>query len=209
MKHEWRKHEKELYLPKAKPVFIDVPALKFFTIKGTVNPNDEKFGDYIAALYAVAYGVRMSYKWGNPPKNYNEYTVYPLEGVWDLIDHAKSVTGSVDKDNLSFELMIRQPDFVTPELAIDILEIAKKKKPNPLLEHVEFKVIEEGPSIQMLHLGSYDNEPESFNIMKGFADEQGYTRTSMTHREIYLTDARKTVPEKQKTVLRFMAKKGV
>lgn len=207
MKHEWRKHEKSLYLPKAKPIVVNVPPLKFFTIKGSVNPNDQAFGDYIAALYAVSYGVRMSYKWDNPPLDYYAYTVYPLEGIWDLIDHSKYSPTGVDKDNLSFELMIRQPDFVSPELAQMVLDKVKAKKPNPLLDEVIFKVLEDGPCIQMLHLGSYDKEAESFQLMTHFAKDNGYTRFSMAHREIYLTDARKTAPEKQKTVLRFMAKK--
>jgi len=108
MKFEWRKKEKDIYLPPHKPVTIDIPAFKYFTIHGSGNPNSVFFGECIKALYAVSYTIRMSYKNGFEPKDFFEYTVYPLEGVWDLTEEAKaSFDGTIDKDELVFDLMIR------------------------------------------------------------------------------------------------------
>ena len=207
MKIEWRKHEKAYYLPKNVPEKILVPSFNFFSIKGTGNPNSAVFGDCIAALYSLSYAVKMSYKWDAPPEMYSEYTVYPLEGVWDIADKSKYVEGFLNKDNLVFELMIRQPDFVTAEFAKHILNITKQKKPNPLLDFIDFKSVEDGLCIQMLHLGSYDDEPTSFERMEQYAVENNLKRVSKIHREIYLSDPRKTVEEKLKTVLRFKTTK--
>lgn len=204
MKHEWRKKEKNLYLPKSKPETINIPRFNFLTIKGEGNPNSEQFPDYIAALYALSYGIKMCPKKGINPDGYFDYTVYPLEGVWDINDEAKkSFTGIIDKDDLVFKLMIRQPDFVTTDLVEQIRSITKEKKPQDLLDKVVFEEIEEGKCIQMLHFGSYDNEPATFEIMEDFAINSGVKRASKVHREIYLSDARKVAPEKLKTVLRF------
>ncbi|MCG8475963.1 MAG: GyrI-like domain-containing protein [Cytophagales bacterium] len=206
MKHEWRKKEKTVYLPKSKPEVIDLPAFKFFTIEGEGNPNGENFTDYIQVLYSVSYAVKMNLKKGEEPPGYVDYTVYPLEGVWDINDEAKvTFDGTINKDDLVFKLMIRQPDFVDESFAQQMIELTKKKKPHDLLDKVKFETIEEGKCVQMLHLGSYDDEPESFRQMKEFALNEGLKRKSMTHREIYLTDTRRTPVEKLKTVLRFQA----
>lgn len=207
MKHEWRKKEKAVYLPKTKPEIVTLPEFKFYTIDGKGNPNDSFFGDCITVLYSLSYAIRMSSKAGYAPDNYFEYTVYPLEGVWDISDEAKKTySGTLDKDTLIFNLMIRQPDFVTDDLAREALERTKKKKPHPLLEKVLFSSTEEGQCVQMMHLGSYDNEPETFSQMELFCQENQLTRASKKHREIYLSDARKVAPEKLKTVLRFKVK---
>ena len=203
MKHEWKKHEKELYLPKNKPELIDVPELKFFVVDGRGNPNDEAFTEYIGVLYALSYAVRMSPKKGIEPPGYFEYTVYPLEGVWDLSEKGRAEGGPLNKDELIFSLMIRQPDFVTQGFAAEIIERTKKNKPHELLGSVRFETITEGPCVQMLHNGPYDDEPESFAGMEAWAEGKGLRRMLKTHREIYLTDARKTEPAKLKTVLRF------
>ena len=208
MKHEWKKNEKQFYLPKNKPELISVPEFKFFTIEGNGNPNDEFFAEYIGVLYSLSYGIKMSPKKGIEPKGYFDYTVYPLEGVWDLNEKAKkSFDGTINKNDLVFKLMIRQPDFVDKDFALQILEQTTKKKPHDLLEQVRFEEIIEGECIQMLHLGSYDNEPESFKLMESFAEQEKYSRKSRTHREIYLSDARKVPPDKLKTVLRFNVEK--
>ena len=204
MKHEWKKHEKKIYLPKNKPEFVKIPEFKFFMIQGSGNPNDDFFAEYIKVLYSLSYAVKMSPKAGITPENYNDYTVYPLEGVWDVSNEAKeNFTGKIDKNSLVFNLMIRQPDFVTPTFAREIIERTKKKKPHELLEKVKYGLVEEGECIQMMHLGSYDNELESFNQMELCAKELNLKRISHQHREIYLSDARKVNPEKLKTVLRF------
>lgn len=208
MKQEWRKTEKQFYLPKDKSELITISKFKFYTIEGKGNPNDDFFTQYIEVLYALSYGVKMSPKKGITPVGYYDYTAYPLEGIWDLSEDAEqSSEGTFDKNDLVFKLMIRQPDFVNADFATQILEQVRKNKPNSLLEKVQFEEIEEGNCIQMLHLGSYDNEPESFKIMEEFAETNGYRRKSKKHKEIYLTDARKVTPDKLKTVLRFGVEK--
>ncbi|MEI7594161.1 MAG: GyrI-like domain-containing protein [Bacteroidota bacterium] len=207
MKHEWKKNEKQFYLPKDKPETIVIPKFQYFSIQGKGNPNDDFFAEYIGVLYSLAYAVKMSPKQGFAPSNYFEYTVYPLEGVWDISEEAKAKPiQEFDKNTLVFNLMIRQPDFVTADFANEIIEKTKKKKPHELLDKVKFECIEEGTCVQMLHNGSYDNEPASFKAMEEYAKTQKLTRISHIHREIYLSDARKVTPEKLKTVLRFQVK---
>lgn len=204
MKKEWRKSEKHYYLPKAKPQIVEVPAFNFFVIDGEGNPNSEAFAEAIGVLYSLSYAIRMSPKKDRAPEGYFEYTVYPLEGIWDLNEKGRAeYDGSFDKDNLVYRIMIRQPDFVDASYAAEVLEWTKKEKPHPLLAKVKFEKITDGRSIQMLHNGPFDNEPETFKIMQAYADAEGLKRKSMVHREIYLSDARKTAPEKLKTVLRF------
>ncbi len=204
MKHEWRKHEKGLYLPKDNPVFIDIPKMVFLTIQGRGNPNSTEFSVKIGALYAVSYAIKMCYKTDDIPKGYYDYTVYPLEGVWDIADEAKeNFTGTIDKDDLVYEIMIRQPDFIDEGYALRKLEQTKQKKPNQFLERIHFTSCTEGKCVQMLHNGYYENEPGTFQLMEEFCKENNYQRISKIHREIYLNDTRKTQPENLKTVLRF------
>ena len=204
MKHEWKKAEKILYQPMSKPTILSVPKFSFFSIHGQCNPNDPLFGEYIGVLYALSYAVKMSPKKGNAPEGYFDYTVYPLEGEWDITEEAKQKSMlQLDKNSLVFDLMIRQPDFVTIDFASKMIEITKRLKPHPLLEQVQFVSIEEGSCVQMLHLGSYDNEPQSFAQMEAFCGENNLVRQSKKHREIYLSDARKVSTDKLKTILRF------
>jgi hypothetical protein len=200
MKHEWRKAEKAVYLPKNKPEIIDIPTFQFITIEGEGNPNSPFFSEYIAALYSVAYPIKMTIK----KQKGTDFTVYPLEGVWDINEAAKAnFDGKINKADLVFKLMIRQPDFVETAFFEEMLALTKKKKPNDLLEKVKFEKIKEGKCVQMLHIGSYDDEPASFDIMENFAKQENLTRLSKIHREIYLSDFRKVAAEKLKTVLRF------
>lgn len=202
MKHEWRKHEKQLYLPKQKPELVTVPKQKFLMIEGVGDPNSEAFAQKIEPLYSLSYGIRMMPKQGYRPEGYFEYTVYPLEGIWDLTAKGRQLD-ALDKGELIYTIMIRQPDFVTPEIVALALEKVQQKKPHPYLADVKFGEIEEGLCIQMLHVGPYDTEPESFAKMDAYAAENNLTRLSMTHREIYLSDTRRVEPAKLKTVLRY------
>lgn len=199
MKHEWEKHEKELYAPKEIPQLISVPKQKFFMIKGKGNPNDEDFSERIGILYSLSYAVRMMPKKGFVPEGYFEYTVYPLEGVWEAGDTS-------DKSTFSYTIMIRQPDFVTEEVVNKAFEIVNVKKPNPLLKEAYYGKMEEGLSVQVLHIGDYDDEPKSFEKMIEFMNENNLEKIGETHREIYLSDARKVERNKLKTILRYMVK---
>jgi hypothetical protein len=204
MKHEWKKDEKRFYLPKNVSEVVDVPRFGFFVVRGKGNPNDAFFAEYIGVLYALSYAVKMSPKQGIAPDSYFDYSIYPLEGVWDLDKKARgNYGGKVDKNALVFDLMIRQPDFVTEDFAKEIIERTKFKKPHALLDSVTFERIEEGKCVQMLHRGSYDDESASFQKMTVFAAEAHLRRKSLVHREIYLSDARKTAPDRLRTVLRF------
>ena len=115
MKYEWRKKDKDMYLPKNKPKMIEVQKMKFFTLKGKGNPNNDAFKEIVKTLYTLAYAVRMMPKKGITPEGYYEYTVFPLEGIWDLDEIGRQLE-RLDKDRLVYKLMIRQPDFVSEEL---------------------------------------------------------------------------------------------
>ncbi|MDF2674083.1 MAG: hypothetical protein K0R09_2351 [Clostridiales bacterium] len=203
-KIDYKKDFKNIYLPKTTPTIIDIPKMQYIMISGTGNPNGEEFAKYTEALYSISYAIKMSYKSKDIPEGYYEYTVFPLEGIWDLIDKSKP---STDKDNYKYTIMIRQPDFLIEELFEKFLEQTKKKKPNPKLEKLSFGEITDGLCCQVMHIGSYDDESESFGRMETFCKESGYIRASKIHREIYLSDPRKTEVSKMKTVLRFSVKK--
>ena len=201
MKHEWRKAEKELYLPHSSPVLIHVPKQRFFAIQGKGNPNDPDFAKRIEVLYSLAYAIRMMPKNGFTPPGYYEYTVYPLEAVWSLTEKGKTLP-TLDKNEFLYTLMIRQPDFVDNGTVLKAYEIAGRKKPDELLNEVMFEEIEEGLAVQILHIGPYDDEPASFEKIDRFLEENDLQRRSKKHREIYLSDFRKTAQANLKTVLR-------
>ena len=206
MKHEWRKKEKDRYLPKKTPELVQIPPYQFLIISGRGNPNSAAFSEYIGVLYSMSYAIKMTLKKEQEIDGYFDYTVYPLEGVWDISEEAKKTfNGILNKDDLVFTLMIRQPHFVTARFVQKMKVLTKARKPHPLLDQVKFEKIEEGLCIQMMHIGSYDNEQESFEIMEAFANQKGFHRKSKIHREIYLSDFRKVAPENLKTVLRFQA----
>lgn len=210
VKHEWRKKEKALYLPKNKPEVIDLPEFKFVTIEGAGSPEEGIFTENIGALYSLAYTLKMvAKKMDTPPKGHFDFTVYPLEGVWDINEEAKvNFNGVINKDDFVYTLMIRQPDFVDEHFFNEMLDVAKEKKKNPLLDQLRFERLSEGLCVQMLHLGPFEDEPASFEKMEAFAKAQGLVRVSKVHREIYLSDTRKVAPEKLKTVLRFQARRA-
>lgn len=205
MKHEWRKKEKLIYIPKTRPELIDVPEYQFAKISGEGNPNSDAFQDNIIALYTISYALKMGLKKLNiKPDEYSDWTVYPLEGVWDITEKAKqNFDGQINKEDLIFDLMIRQPDFINDGFFIEFLELAKKNKPHKLLDNISLEKKTEGRCIQMMHIGSYDNEKTSFEQMEEFAHSQNLVRKSKIHREIYLSDFRKVPVEKLKTTIRF------
>ena len=204
-KFEWRKSLKEIYLPKSKPSKIKIPTFKYITIEGKGNPNNQLFKENVEALYSLAYAIKMLPKKGIVPQGYFYYTVFPLEGVWDL-DEERRKLDYLNKDHLLYKLMIRQPDFVSKDLTYIILDQLKQKKKNPLLANVKLESITEGLSVQTMHIGSYDDEPRTFKLMEDFCMENNLQKVQKTHKEIYISDARKTQPEKLKTVLRFQVK---
>lgn len=207
MKIEWKKTEKQIYLPGSEPTAIVIPKMKYFTITGTGNPNQEAFQQKITVLYGLAYAIRMMPKSGVTPEGFEEYTVYPLEGIWDLSEEGRK-SQKLDKDQLVYKIMIRQPDFVTQEVAARAFDKVRKKAPTPLLDQVAFEEMEDGLCVQMMHKGSYDSEPFSFAKMDEYLKEQGMVRKSKIHKEIYISDFRKTKPEDLNTVLRYFVTQG-
>ena len=202
-KYEWRKTEKAFYLPKEKgPHRIDVPEMKFFAVEGAGSPAGEEFQAVVGLLYTLSYAVRMMPKSGWTPPDYREYTVFPLEGVWRMDTDAWQ-GGALDKTKLKYRLMIRQPWFATPDVVARAMESARKKVPAGLLERASFEPFADGVSVQMLHVGPYDTEPETFAAMDAFLNANGLVRTERTHREIYLSDPRKVSPDKNRTLLRY------
>ena len=205
MKHEWKKSEKEIYLPKENPTLIKIPVYKYYTLEGKGNPNDETFANAVQALYAMAYGVKMMPKKGINPDGYFEYTIYPLEGIWKLNSSKKKKMNcerTLDLADLEYKIMIRQPDFVTEELAIENINEISIKKVNINNDSIKFETIEDGLSVQLLHKGSYTNEYESFELIDSFCVQHRLERVNYSHREIYLSDPRRVKPDNYKTTLR-------
>lgn len=211
MSIDWRKDDKKLYLPSAEPAIIGVPAMNFFAIDGEGDPNGPDFALAVEALYALSYAIKMSpkSKTVRAPAGYQPYRVYPLEGVWDLNEQGRqkqrAAGGALDKADLRYSLMIRQPDFVDAACAALVAQAVLQKKPGlrAKLERAAFTALREGDCAQLLHHGSFDSEPASFGRMQAFCQQAGWQRLDLTHREIYLSDPRRGSPETLRTVLRF------
>lgn len=210
MAFDFKKEYKEFYLPKNKPEIVNVPAANFIAVRGKGNPNqpDGEYQKALGILYAVAYTLKMSYKTEHKISGFFEYVVPPLEGFWwqdgiSGIDYSR-------KDTFQWISVIRLPDFITKEEVAWAVETATEKK-NMDCSKVEFLRIEEGICVQMMHMGAYDDEPATVDTMHRFMEEQGYTldiTNQRMHHEIYLSDARKVVPEKLKTVIRHPIRRG-
>jgi hypothetical protein len=209
MAFDYKKEYKEYYLPKNKPEIVDIPPMSFIAVRGKGDPNEEG-GEYKQALellYGIAYTIKMSKKTDYRIDGYFDYVVPPLEGFWEQkgrvgIDYSR-------KSDLSWTAMIRVPDFVTEKDFDWAVEQATAKKKQDFSK-VEFITVEEGLCVQCMHLGSYDDEPATVALMDGFAADNGYDidiTDKRQHHEIYLSDPRKTAPEKLKTVIRHPIRK--
>lgn len=198
MKYEWRKAEKSLYGVKASPKVVDVPQQSFIMLDGTGNPNLPGFAEEVSALYALAYAIKMDYKKSHANREIQDFTVYPLEGIWQQKEQ-----GELVKEELIYTIMIAQPSFISKEMVKEALEKVKVKKPNSHYEKIRFETVKEGKCLTMLHLGSFDSEPLSFAKMDEFCKENSLNRRSFFHREIYLNNLNRTSPDKLKTVLRY------
>ena len=208
MAFDYKKEYKEFYLPPKRPTIVTVPPMNYISVRGKGDPNAED-GEYkqsIAMLYAVAYTIKMSKKGTHSIKGYFDFVVPPPEGLW----YQEGVHGIdyAHKENFSWVSMIRLPDFVTEQDFTWALEEASRKK-NIDLSKVEFLTLHEGLCVQCMHMGSYDDEPATVIKMHEFMEHEGYSldiSESRLHHEIYLSDPRKTAPEKLKTVIRHPIK---
>lgn len=204
MAYDYKKEFRELYQPGKTPAIVGVPAMNFVAVPGSGDPNEEN-GEYkkaVAVLYAISYTIRMSHKGDHAIEGYFEYTVPPLEGLWWQDDG--SPIDYADKSGFQWLAMIRLPDFVTEEDFVWAKNEAERKKKLDCVK-AEFISIDEGLCVQVMHVGSYDDEPETIAAMDRFAEEQGYAidiSDTRRHHEIYLSDPRKVAPERLKTVLR-------
>lgn len=209
MAFDYKKEYKEFYMAKSKPEIVIVPKANYIAVRGKGNPNDENgaYQQSISILYTVAYTLKMSYKTDHKIEGFFEYVVPPLEGFWwqegrNGFDHNK-------KDEFHWISVIRVPDFVKEEdfkWAVDTA--ARKKKID--CSSAELLSIDEGLCVQIMHIGSFDEEVASIALMDEFIKEKGYendmNQTRM-HHEIYLSDARKVAPERWKTLIRHPIKK--
>ena len=209
MVFDFKKEYKELYKLKAKPSIINVEKANFIAVRGVGDPNAEnsEYKQSISLLYPIAYAIKMSKKGDYKIDGYFDFVVPPLEGFW-WQEGIKGVDYA-NKDSFNFISLIRMPDFVTKEVfewAIE--ETTRKKKEN--FSKVEFFTYDEGLCVQCMHIGPYNDEPITVEAMHEYMIEQGYEldiTDERFHHEVYISDVRKTSPEKLKTVLRHPIKK--
>ena len=211
MSFDYKKEYKEFYMPKNTPNIVEIPKMNYLAVRGKGNPND-KNGDYqksLSLLYTIAFTIKMSYKGEHKIDGYFEYVVPPLEGFWwqdgiSGIDYAH-------KENYQWISIIRLPDFVKKEDFDWAIEEATKKKKQDFSK-VEFLTYDEGTCVQCMHLGSYDDEQSTVNLMDEYIKENNYEpdiTDSRYHHEIYLSDPRRCKIDKLKTVIRHPIKKKI
>ena len=146
-----------------------------------------------------AYAVKRLYRAGVPADApFHDFTVYPLEGLW-----TQDNDGPLNKSALHYRIMIRQPEAITQEMVTAALAQASRKKPNPHYDAIRFETLTDGDCVQILHIGSYDDEPASFAKLDAYLQEKSLSRTTSWHREIYLSNAQRIPPKKRKTILRI------
>ena len=210
MAFDFKKEYKEFYMPKNRPEIVTVPKANYIAVRGKGNPNeiDGAYQRAISILYAVAYTLKMSYKTEHKIEGFFEYVVPPLEGFWwqdnvDGIDYA-------DKAAFNWISVIRLPEFVTQKDFEWAVETASEKKKLDC-SSAEFLTIDEGVCVQIMHIGAFDDEPQTVALMDEYIAQNGYENDiteSRLHHEIYLSDARKVAPEKWKTVIRHPIKRS-
>jgi hypothetical protein len=199
---DFKKTQKDFYRPATTPAIIDIPEMLFIAADGRGNPNTSpEYAAAVQLLYALSYSIKMN------NKAILEYVVPPLEGLWALDDPDFKGGGLpiTDKDKFIWTMMIRQPEFVTPEIFEAAKAAVAKKKPDLDITKARLKRFTEGLCVQIMHIGPYDDEPQTIAIMEKFAIEQGYKidmAVGRRHHEIYISDPRKTAPARLKTIIR-------
>ncbi len=205
-KLDYKKEYKDLYRPKTKPSIIDVPEMLYIAVNGEGDPNTGKeYREALNILYALSYSIKMSKMNGTQPEGYFEYVIPPLEGLWYTDRVAFDGLNVTDKSKFKWISMIRQPEFVTEEVFEAAKTALQKKKPELDLSKARLIKMKEGLCVQIMHKGSYDDEPESIERMKRFAEENGYSEDlseQRLHHEIYLSDPRRCAAENLKTIIR-------
>ncbi len=207
-----KKELKYLYAPSAKkPEIVQVPRLQFAMIDGAIEKGSEpgkapSFVEATQALYSISYTLKFMLK--KRKTNAIDYPVMGLEGLWWVEDGVFDIT---IKDNWFYTLMILQPDVITSEIFAEGLEqVRRKKGDSDYLSRVRLDNLEEGPCVQIMHIGPYATEPATVEQMRAFATQNGYrdcVGLGSKHHEIYLGDPRKADPAKLKTILRHPVEK--
>ena len=218
MAFDYKKEYKEFYMPPKKPGIVTIPKMNYVAVRGKGDPNveDGEYKQAMGLLYGIAFTIKMSYMGSHKIEGYFSYVVPPLEGLWWQEESAGTELGKLiagmdyaHKEKFHWIAMIRLPDFVTKEdFDWAIAEATAKKKTD--FSKVEFFTYEEGECVQCMHIGSYDEEPETIQRMEAFAAENGYQidiTKKRIHHEIYLSDPRRTAVEKLKTVVRHPIRK--
>ena len=210
MAFDYKKEYKEFYMPKNKPSIIKIPKMNYIAVRGKGNPNEEnsEYKATIGLLYAIAFTIKMSYKTTHKIKGYFEYVVPPLEGFWWQEGNKNGIDYKI-KEKFNFISIIRLPDFVTKdEFNWAISEATNKKKQD--FSKVEFLSYDEGICVQCMHIGAYDDEPRTINLMHQYILENGYEldiNDTRFHHEIYLSDPRRCETSRLKTVIRHPIRK--
>ena len=204
LKVDFKKEMHELYAPTVRDfVVVEVPEMQFLMLDGHGDPNTaESYQDALAALYGVAYKIKFLSK-----KLDLDYVVPPLEGLW-WAESMDFFTTNRDKDTWSWTMMIMQPSWITPDMVYQAVKDVEKKElvALPLLR---METYSEGLSAQIMHIGSYDAEtPTLKRLHEVWLPVNGFVENGK-HHEIYLSDPRRTAPEKLKTVLRQPIRKLV
>ena len=197
-KVDFKKEYKELYIPPEDFVIVDVPEMQFLMVDGHGDPNvAQEYQEALEVLYAVAYKIKFSSK----KQLERDYVVPPLEGLWWAED-METFTTARDKSQWDWTMMIMTPEWITKEIFSEAVEAVRKGKNPAALDKVRLESYNEGLSVQIMHIGSYDDEgPILLKLHKEFLPEKGYVENGK-HHEIYLSDPRKVAPDKLKTVLR-------
>lgn len=178
-------------------VLVDVPAMDFLMVDGVGNPNTaQSYADAIAALYALSYRLKFMVKKGPMAIDYG---VMPLESLW-WTDNAADFS-TKDKDAWNWRAMIMQPEWIDREIVETARSETEKKKDLPALAKLHFGTFHEGRAAQCLHIGPYSEEAETIQGLHQFIVQTGHGLRGK-HHEIYLSDARRTAPEKLKTIIR-------
>lgn len=193
---------KELYNPSAKEVsIVDVPEMSFLMIDGEGDPNiSQEYQDSIEALFSVSFKVKFL----SEKENSQDYVVMPLEGLW-WVENMEDFNIQ-DKSGWIWTAMIRQPDFITKNMIKKAIQEVEKKKNLPALPRIKFQSLHEGLSAQIMYIGPYSEESTTMEKLHNFIEETGYefdgSLPGEKHHEIYISNIRRTKPEKLKTIIR-------
>jgi hypothetical protein len=194
-KVDFKRELREFYTAKPAPAIVEVPELVFLMVDGHGDPNTSaEYREAVSALFSVSYAARFALKRGD----ILEYGVMPLEGLWWVPDMSAFTTE--DKSAWDWTMMIMQPDAVTREVFEAAMEKAAKRS-LPALERVRLERFAEGPAAQVMHRGPYSAEGPTIAALHAFIADQGHELAGK-HHEIYLSDPRRSAPERMKTILR-------